>query len=219
MLNRSFARKGIHMKVTDINIDQVLYTEPVRSYNYDSDEENVGFFKKLFKKKDEPEVPFFNTRVEEFGRDELHEDIKDGYNAYMVKGAPFETMVLLSHNYLILPGKEIFPLCDVAKFAIINENEEDRPSEQYAIDRFNEPYDPNFVSEYEGEEEYELNRFNVKLKITDENNLVFGYVFPMEVADRQDFRDKLNERLAPYGVIDESSELAVEGHFSVDEIW
>lgn len=207
------------MKVTDINIDQVLYTEPVRSYNYDSDEENVGFFKKLFKKKDEPEVPFFNTRVEEFGRDELYEDIKDGYNAYMVKGAPFETMVLLSHNYLILPGKEIFPLCDVAKFAIINENEEDRPYEQYAIDRFNEPYDPNFVSEYEGEEEYELNRFNVKLKITDENNLVFGYVFPMEVADRQDFRDKLNERLAPYGVIDESSELAVEGHFSVDEIW
>ena len=207
------------MKVTDINIDQVLYTEPVRSCNYDSDEETGGFFKKLFKKKNEPEVPFFNTRVEEFGRDELYEDIKDGYNAYMVKGAPFETMVLLSHNYLILPGKEIFPLCDVAKFAIINENEEDRPYEQYAIDRFNEPYDPNFVSEYEGEEEYELNRFNVKLKITDENNLVFGYVFPMEVADRQDFRDKLNERLAPFGVIDESSELAVEGHFSVDEIW
>ena len=207
------------MKVTDINIDQVLYTEPVRSCNYDSDEETGGFFKKLLKKKNEPEVPFFNTRVEEFGRDELYEDIKDGYNAYMVKGAPFETMVLLSHNYLILPGKEIFPLCDVAKFAIINENEEDRPYEQYAIDRFNEPYDPNFVSEYEGEEEYELNRFNVKLKITDENNLVFGYVFPMEVADRQDFRDKLNERLAPFGVIDESSELAVEGHFSVDEIW
>ena len=207
------------MKVTDINIDQVLYTEPVSSHYYDPDEETGGFFKKLFKKKDEPEVPFFNTRVEEFGRDELYEDIKDGYNAYMVKGAPFETMVLLSHNYLILPGKEIFPLCDVAKFAIINENEEDRPYEQYAIDRFNEPYDPNFVSEYEGEEEYELNRFNVKLKITDENNLVFGYVFPMEVADRQDFRDKLNERLAPYGVIDESSELAVEGHFSVDEIW
>ena len=207
------------MKVTDINIDQVLYTEPVSSHYYDPDEETGGFFKKLFKKNNEPEVPFFNTRVEEFGRDELYEDIKDGYNAYMVKGAPFETMVLLSHNYLILPGKEIFPLCDVAKFAIINENEEDRPYEQYAIDRFNEPYDRNFVSEYEGEEEYELNRFNVKLKITDENNLVFGYVFPMEVADRQDFRDKLNERLAPYGVIDESSELAVEGHFSVDEIW
>ena len=207
------------MKVTDINIDQVLYTEPVSSHNYDSDEENVGFFKKLFKKKDEPEVPFFNTRVEEFGRDELYEDIKDGYNAYMVKGAPFETMVLLSHNSLILPGKEIFPLCDVAKFAIINENEEDRPYEQYAIDRFNEPYDPNFISEYEGEEEYELNRFNVKLKITDENNLVFGYVFPMEVADRQDFRDKLNERLAPFGVIDESNELAIEGRFPDEDMW
>ena len=207
------------MKVTDINIDQVLYTEPVSSHNYDSDEENVGFFKKLFKKKDEPEVPFFNTRVEEFGRDELYEDIKDGYNAYMVKGAPFETMVLLSHNYLILPGKEIFPLCDVAKFAIMNENEADRPYEQYAIDRFNEPYDPNYVSEYKGEESFELDRFNVRLKITDENNLIFGYVFPMEVPDRQDFRDKLNERLAPFGVIDESNEYAIQGRFpNADDI-
>lgn len=207
------------MKVTDVNIDQVLYTEPVRTRPYDSDEETGGFFKKLFKKKDEPEVPFFNTRVEEFGRDELYEDIKEGYDAYMVKGAPFETMVLLSNNYLILPGKEIFPLCDVAKFAIMNENEADRPYEQYAIDRFNEPYDPNYVSEYKGEESFELDRFNVRLKITDENNLIFGYVFPMEVPDRQDFRDKLNERLAPFGVIDESNEYAIHGRFpNADDI-
>lgn len=207
------------MKVTDVNIDQVLYTEPVRSRPYDSDEETGGFFKKLFKKKEEPEVPFFNRRVEEFGRDELYEDIKDGYVAYMVKGAPFETMVLLSHNYLILPGKEIFPLCDVARFGIMNENAADRPYEQYAIDRINEPYDPNFVSEYEGEEGFELARFNVRLKITDENNLVFGYVFPMEIPDRQDFRDKLNERLAPFGVIDESNEYAIQGRFpNVDDI-
>ena len=204
------------MKVTDINIDQVLYTEPVRNRPYDSDEETGGFFRKLFKKKDEPEVPFFNTRVEEFGRDELYEDIKEGYDAYMVKGAPFETMVLLTNNYLILPGKEIFPLCDVARFAIINESPADRPYEQYAIDRFNEPYDPNYVSEYEGEESFELDRFNVKLKITDENNLVYGYVFPMEVADRKDFREKLNERLAPFGVIDGSSEFAIEGRFPED---
>ena len=207
------------MKVTDVNIDQVLYTEPVRTRPYDSDEETGEFFKKLFKKKDEPEVPFFNTRVEEFGRDELYEDIKEGYDAYMVKGAPFETMVLLSNNYLILPGKEIFPLCDVAKFAIMNENEADRPYEQYAIDRFNEPYDPNYVSEYKGEESFELDRFNVRLKITDENNLIFGYVFPMEVPDRQDFRDKLNERLAPFGVIDESNEYAIQGRFpNADDI-
>lgn len=207
------------MKVADVNIDQVLYTEPVRTRPYDSDEETGGFFKKLFKKKDEPEVPFFNTRVEEFGRDELYEDIKEGYDAYMVKGAPFETMVLLSNNYLILPGKEIFPLCDVAKFAIMNENEADRPYEQYAIDRFNEPYDPNYVSEYKGEESFELDRFNVRLKITDENNLIFGYVFPMEVPDRQDFRDKLNERLAPFGVIDESNEYAIQGRFpNADDI-
>lgn len=207
------------MKVTDVNIDQVLYTEPVRSRPYDSDEETGGFFKKLFKKKEEPEVPFFNRRVEEFGREELYEDIKDGYVAYTVKGAPFETMVLLSHNYLILPGKEIFPLCDVARFGIMNENAADRPYEQYAIDRINEPYDPNFVSEYEGEEGFELARFNVRLKITDENNLVFGYVFPMEIPDRQDFRDKLNERLAPFGVIDESNEYAIQGRFpNVDDI-
>ena len=207
------------MKITDVNIDQVLYTEPVSNRSYDSDEETGGFFKKLFKKKDEPEVPFFNTRVEEFGRDELYEDIIEGYDAYIVSGAPFETMVLLSQNYLILPGKEIFPLCDVARFGIMNENAADRPYEQYAIDRINEPYDPNFVSEYEGEEGFELARFNVRLKITDENNLVFGYVFPMEIPDRQDFRDKLNERLAPFGVIDESNEYAIQGRFpNVDDI-
>ena len=104
----------------------------------------------------------------------------------------------------------------MARFAIINESSADRPYEQYAIDRFNEPYDPNYVSEYEGEESFELDRFNVKLKITDEYNLVYGYVFPMEVADRKDFREKLNERLAPFGVVDGSSEFAIEGRFPED---
>ena len=206
------------MKVTDINIDQLLYTQPVRNQPYDNDDEKGGFFKKIFAKK-EPEIPFFNTRVEEFGRDELYNDIKEGYDAYIVKGAPFETMVVLSHSYLIIPEKEIFPLYDVAKFAIKNEHDGNRPYEQYAIDRFDEPYDPGFVSEYENEEGFELARFNILLQLTDENNLLYEYVFPMEVADRKDFREKLNERLAPVGVFDDSDEDVMEGRFPEDESW
>jgi hypothetical protein len=205
------------MKITDINIDQLLYTEPVRNKSYDSDEEEGGFFKKIFSKNDEPEVPFFNTRVEEFGRDELYEDIKAGYDAYMVTGATPDTMIVLSRSYLIIPGKEIFPLCDVAKFGIYNELETSRPYEQYAIDRFDEPYDPDYVSEFDNEEGFELDRFNIWLIVIDENNLRYSYVFPMEVADRKDFREKLNERLAPINAEDHSAEDVMEGRFSESE--
>ena len=206
------------MKITDINIDQLLYTKPVNNRPYDSDEEKGGFLKKMFAKK-EPEIPFFNTRVEEFGKDELYEDIKEGYDAYIVKGAPFETMVVLSQSYLILPEKEIFPLYDVTRFAIKAEPYDERPYEQYAIDRINEPYDPSFISEYEGEEEFELTRFNILLRITDENNQRYEYVICMETADRKDFREKLNERLAQVGVIDDSDEDVIEGRFPDDGPW
>ena len=204
------------MKISDLNIDQLLYTKPVKTHSYEDDEEGGGFFKKLFSKKAEPEIPFFNQRVEEFGRDELYDDIKEGYDAYIVKGAPFETMVVLSRSYLILPEKEIFPLYDVTRFAIKTEHYGNRPYEQYALDRFNEPYDPNYISEYEGEESFELDRFNVLLQITDENNILYEYVFPMEVADRKDFREKINERLAPVGVFDASDEEVMEGSFPDD---
>ena len=205
------------MKVTDVDIGLLLYTPAVADHGYNHDEEDQGFFKKLFSKKEEPEVPFFNRRVEEFGRDALYDDIKEKCDAYMVKGAPFETMVVLSKSYLILPGKEIFPLYDVFKFAIQNERFDRRPYEQYAIDRFNEPYDPSYVSEFEGEESYELDRFNIMLTITDENKLDYEYIFPMEVADRKDFREQLNERLAPIGALDFSDEDVMEGTFTEEE--
>lgn len=205
------------MRVDDINIDMLLYTEPVRNKPYDSGEDEGGFFKKLFSKKDEPEIPFFNTRVEEFGRDALYEDIKEGYDAYIVKGAPFETMAVLSQSYLILPGKEIFPLYEIEKFGIYNEPELQRPYEQYAIDRFNEPYDPGFVSEFENEESFELDRFNIRLIIIDKNNIRYEYVIPMEVPDRKDFRAKLNERLSPINAEDHSAEDVMEGRFSEDD--
>ena len=205
------------MKITDLNIDQLLYTKPVRSQPYDDDEEGGGFFKRLFAKKAEPEIPFFNKRVEEFGRDELYDDVKDGYDAYIVKGAPFETMVVVSRSYLIIPEKEIFPLYKVFKFAIKNEHYGNRPYEQYALDRFNEPYDPNYVSEYENEEGFELARFNILLQIIDRNNLQYEYVFPMEVADRKDFRAVLNSRLEEIGVQDMSDEDVMVGEFPVEE--
>ena len=54
------------------------------------------------------------------------------------------------------------------------------------------------------------------LQITDENNILYEYVFPMEAADRKDFREKLNERLAPVGVFDASDEEVMEGSFPDD---
>lgn len=202
------------MKVTDINIDLLLYTQPVKTQNYDHDEEG-GFFKKLRNKKEEPEVPFFNTRVDEFGRDALYEDIKANCDAYIVRGASFDNIVVLSQNYMILPEKEIFPLYTVKKFAITNELPSNRPYEQYALDRFNDPYDPNYVSEFENEEGFELARFNIRLTITDKYDILYEYVFPMEVADRRDFREKLYERVAPYGAYDYSEEDVMVGEFQV----
>ncbi len=205
------------MKIINVNLDQLLYTEPVKA-TYDHDEEESSFFKKLFKKKDEePEIPFFNQRVEEFGKDDICEDLADGYDAFIVKGAPFETMVVVSRCYLILPGKEIFPLYTVSRFAIKNEHYGNRPYEQYALDRFNEPYDPNYVSEYENEEGFELARFNILLQITDKNGLLYEYVFPMEVADRKEFRAILNSRLEEIGARDFSDEDVMIGEFPVEE--
>ncbi|MBO4579094.1 MAG: hypothetical protein J5715_02955 [Clostridiales bacterium] len=203
------------MKVTDINIDQLLYTKPVSGHAYDRDEEGVGLFKKMFAKK-EPEIPYFNTRVEQFGRDELYNDIKEGYDAYIVKGAPFETMVVLSKSFLIIPEQEIFPFYDIIRFAIKNPPYGERLFEQYAIDRFDEPYDPTYVSEYENEEGFELDRFNILLEITDENSLIYEYVIPMEVADRKDFRAKFNERMSEIGVVDSSEDEVMEGRFPDD---
>ena len=40
------------MKVNDINIDMLLYTEPVKNKPYD-DEEEGGFFKKLISRKED----------------------------------------------------------------------------------------------------------------------------------------------------------------------
>ena len=205
------------MKVTDVDTGLLLYTPVIADHQYDHGEEKQGFFKKLFSKKEKPEVPFFNKRIEEFGRDALYDDIKERCDAYMVKGAPFETMVVLSRSYLILPGKEIFPLYDVFKFAIQNEWFGNRSYEQYAIDRAGEPYDPSYVSEYEGEEGFELDRFNIMLRITDGNNIEYEYVFPMEVADRRNFREQLNDRLAPIGALDLSDEDVMEGRFTEEE--
>lgn len=207
------------MKLTDVDIGQLLYTPFVADHTYDHDVEEQGFFKRHFAKREEPEVPFFNRRVEEFGRDALYDDVRERCDAYKVNGAPDETMVVLSRSYLIIPGKEIFPLYDIFKFAIKNEPYDRRPYEQYAIDRFDEPYDPAYVSEFDNEEGFELARFNIRLLITDENNIDYEYVFPMEVSDRRDFREQLNERLAPIGAHDFSDEDVMDGQFTEEEPW
>jgi len=191
------------MKITDINIGMLLYTSPAGSKVYDDAGENEGFFNKLFSKKNEPEIPFFIQRIEEIGRDTLYDDISEGYDAYLVPGAPEETTVVLSKNFLIIPGKEIFPLADVNRFAIYNIT--DPGIEQYATDRINEPYDPSYISPYKGEEGYELARFNVRLVIIDDDNQRYSYTFPLEIADRRDFRAQFNARFDRIGGIEDFS--------------
>ena len=47
--------------------------------------------------------------------------------------------------------------------------------------------------------------------------MLYEYVFPMEVADRSDFRAKLKERLEPIGAVDFSEEDVLEGRFPEDD--
>ena len=69
------------------------------------------------------------------------------------------------------------------------------PWEQYAVDRgIDTPYDPSYTSEFEGEEEYELERFKIRLIIVDEYGMRFIYDFYMEAADRRDFHKQLSDR-------------------------
>ena len=59
------------VRLETIDIPLIL-PQPVsgRASNYEEDEER-GFFAKLFKKKDVPEKSFYESRIEEYGYDEL----------------------------------------------------------------------------------------------------------------------------------------------------
>lgn len=200
------------MRLETIDIPLIL-PQPMsgRSSYYDEDEE-PGFFSKLFKKKDVPEKSFFESRIEEFGYDDLYNELSDNPAIYQVRNTSYDKSVILTKNYFILPGQEIFPLERISKYVICNLGE--MPWEQYAEDRgIDTPYDPTYISEYEGEEEYELERFKISLVIIDKYGVQFRYDFYMEASDRRDFYEQFSSRCDG---MDFTREDVLDGKFSED---
>ena len=150
-------------------------------------------------------------RINEIGRDELEQELSGEIDAYRIEKSDPMTTIILTENYLILPNQDIFPLENVKKFALGAVYLPEYM--QYAQDREGVPYDPEYKSEYEGEESYELDRFNIDLVLADEENAIYTYTFPMEVSDRKDFRDRLSDRCIAN---DLSEDLVFEGKFNED---
>ena len=201
------------MRIETIDIPLIL-PQPVsnRVSDYGEDEEQ-GFFSKLFKKKAVPEKSFYESRIEEFGYDDLYRELSDSPSIYQVRNTAYDKAVILTENYFILPGQEIFALERISKYVICNLGH--MPWEQYAEDRgIDTPYDPTYISEYEGEEEYELDRFKIRLVIIDKYGMQFIYDFYMEVSDRRDFYEKFSDRCDG---VDFTREGVLDGRFSEDD--
>ena len=186
---------------------------PDRS-SYYGEYEKQSFFSKLFKKKEVPEKSFYEERIEEFGYDVLYSELNNNPSIYHVRNTTIDKAVILTENYLILPGYEIFQLERISKYMICNLGH--MPWEQYAVDRgIDTPYDPSYTSEFEGEEEYELERFKIRLIIVDEYGMRFIYDFYMEAADRRDFHKHLSDRC---GGVDFTRNDVLNGTFEDDDM-
>ena len=74
--------------------------------------------------------------------------------------------------------------------------------------------DPDYKSEYEDEEGFELDRFNVEFIIHEEENGVIIHSFPMEIEDRKDFRQRLLDRCIADDLSDEG---VFEGKFNEEK--
>lgn len=198
------------MEISDIDIDGILFARHVES-SY-SDDESEGFIKKLFAKK-KPQKSFYESRMNQIGSDELYEELKGEIHAYWVKDAPSDTVVILTSNYLVLPGQDIISLNKISKYGIYNIPQ--APFAQYALDRMDVPYDPYYVSEYEGEETFELDRFKICLVIIDIYGIRYKYDFLMECSDRRDFRNLLDSRCEG---VDFTKDDVLNGTFDDDDM-
>lgn len=205
-----FTYEVVVMRIENVDIDVILGTENKGIYGA-HEKEKKGFFKKLFDKEDAQEE-YFKDRVQEIGRGELEKELSGEIDAYLVEKADPKNTVILTENYFILPGKELFPLYMIKEFALGSEWMP--PYQQYAADRFGIPYDPDYKSEYEDEEGFELDRFNVEFIIHEEENGVIIHSFPMEIEDRKDFRQRLLDRCIADDLSDEG---VFEGKFNEEK--
>lgn len=200
------------MKITDIDVDKILFISPFEITTTSSSE--GGFLKKLFGKKlgktMSPEE-FYKDEVQKRGVDLLREELTSEDVVAWQQQSPYqEYPIVLTSSYLFIPGQDIICLDDILKFGMAN-----LPGEhwQYARDRMNEPYDPTYVSEFEGEETYEIDRFKVLFSTTDKFGQSFKYEFLMEVADRPEFVSLMKKRS---GAVDFSDDDVLNGRFSID---
>lgn len=196
------------------SIEPLLVLGTSNKSNYQSEDEEKGFFDKLFRKNKKNDIPPFEAAVERIGKDVLESEIlNDEYIlAYTVDKNRNDLYVVLTENYLILPNQDVISFENVKRYGLFNALEPDFA--QYAEDRMNIPYDPTYTSEYEGEETYELDRFSLLFSYVDNHGLRYMYTIYMDVADRKEFYDYLSARLEDKE--DRTSNLVIEGKFEDD---
>ena len=204
------------MRITDIDIDKILCISMFSSAaSADEEEEEGGFLKKLFSKKHKKEENFYEDKVREIGVEKLREELAGDVYAYRMEGVFDAPCLVLTDNYLIIEGEDILPLDDVQEFGLHNLASFDPCLFQFATDRIGIPYDPSFVSEYEGEESFELSRFKVKLQIKDDYGQIFEYDVPMDIEDRKAFCKVMCDS---WDVEDSSDQDCLEGTFDDREL-
>lgn len=154
----------------------------------------------------------FQKQISKYGTDDISNSIReDDTTAYIIAENCPQSLIILTDMYPILPDKDVFLMSDIIEYGLAYEN--NNPDfAQYAEDRMGMPYDPNFVSEYEGEETFELDRFSVLLVIKDSVGIISQYTIYLDVNDRTDFLDILSSKTQGFAY-DISDTLAVEGKF------
>ncbi len=65
------------MRIEDIDISLILPQPGMSNASHNEEEEEKGFFAKLFKKKETPDKPFYESRIEELGYDEIYSELSD----------------------------------------------------------------------------------------------------------------------------------------------
>lgn len=199
------------MKITDIDVDKILCVSVFSGR--DEEDHDEGFLKKLFGKKNKDAESFYESKIKDIGVDFLREELTGDVIAFKMDNAADAPCVVLTDNYLIIEGHDVITISDIEEFGLRNLAYYDPGLFQFATDRIGIPYDPSFVSEYEGEEGYELGRFTVRLLIRDEYGQDFTYDIPMDIEDRREFCKAINESWA---VCDISDEDCLEGKFVED---
>ena len=96
------------MRIEDIDISLILPQPGMSNSSNDEEEEEKGFFAQLFKKKETPDKPFYEARIEELGYDEIYSELSDDPVIYHVRNTAYDKAVILTKNYLVLRIRNIY---------------------------------------------------------------------------------------------------------------